>query len=519
MKSRKPTDLLARARTSPKAVKHLCLNPGALSHSKIVYEPTLAFPREVLACTNLESLDLFRGIAWDGDNSIPKEIGKLRKLTSLTLGGLSMKTLPDSIGDLSNLRELSLDYAESLRELPKTIGELKKLEKLGLAYTPALKSLPKSIGALGKLQELSCGESGLEQVPAEVWSLRGLKSLALPETVVALPPGIGRLASLEELLVSAKALASVAKELPALKALRALTIHQADSAKLPDEIGRLPELAILHVAFAGLKALPASLAGHPTLEELDVCGNALTDLEALVASLPKLRHLEFSDNPLDRAQKRRIDALMKLPPSKRRANAPIAAAPKHQAPIFLGKVMSINASLLMVIADARVAASWRGAAQDEEGDYERLMAALSADDHAPIHVGGAKALGLSLGVGQGIAHVYRAGEAIVLVEGFFKDAKDPSFIEDVSAPPAKGAKKVGNVEVPSGKLVVTPGTDACEDVAKLSKQKLDAKTGVRCGEERSGLMIAAKGRYDVWLETERHASWGSAARAVLLPGR
>src|SRR5581483_7826150 len=134
----KPRDMLAEARTNPKKVKTLSLNPAALGHSNILWQPTPVFPPELLDCTNLGWLDLFRGIAWDGDNTIPEGIGKLTKLRYLTLGGLSMKKLPDSIGKLKELRELSLDYAESLEALPKTIGKLTKLEELGLSYTTAL---------------------------------------------------------------------------------------------------------------------------------------------------------------------------------------------------------------------------------------------------------------------------------------------------------------------------------------------------------------------------------------------
>jgi hypothetical protein len=51
-----------------------------------------SFPRELLACKNLVSLELFRGIAYDGDGTIPAEIGTLSKLERLSLGGLTFTT-------------------------------------------------------------------------------------------------------------------------------------------------------------------------------------------------------------------------------------------------------------------------------------------------------------------------------------------------------------------------------------------------------------------------------------------
>lgn len=176
-RSTKPADLLAPAREKPLAVKHLVLNPGALSHEKIVYEPTKAFPPEILACKNLESLDLFRGIDYEGDPTIPAGIGALKKLRVLTLGGLTTTKLPDAIGDLAALEELSLDFGESLNALPKTIGKLKKLRKLALTYTSELTKLPKEIGGCKALRELTLANSGVTAIPAELFDCRALETL------------------------------------------------------------------------------------------------------------------------------------------------------------------------------------------------------------------------------------------------------------------------------------------------------------------------------------------------------
>src|SRR5256885_11077032 len=98
-------DPLRTARDTPAKVKQLSLNPaGARNAGHGVFQPYAVFPDEVLACTNLTSLEIFRGL--QDHVEIPAAIGKLTKLTTLSLGGLGYTKLPDTIGKLTSLTEL-----------------------------------------------------------------------------------------------------------------------------------------------------------------------------------------------------------------------------------------------------------------------------------------------------------------------------------------------------------------------------------------------------------------------------
>ena len=83
-----------------------------------LYDPLPEFPVELLACKNLVELEIFRGIV---DGTIPKELGALSKLTSLSLGGLDTKKLPEELGGLARLESLELSYVGSLAALPESI--------------------------------------------------------------------------------------------------------------------------------------------------------------------------------------------------------------------------------------------------------------------------------------------------------------------------------------------------------------------------------------------------------------
>ena len=86
-----------------------------------------------------------------------------------------LRVLPDSIGNLVNLRILNLSQ-NCLRSLPESIGNLQKLQELNLSYNP-LRSLPNSIGNLKNLEELWLEQSGLSNLPDSIVNLKNLKKL------------------------------------------------------------------------------------------------------------------------------------------------------------------------------------------------------------------------------------------------------------------------------------------------------------------------------------------------------
>ena len=268
-----------------------------------------SFPTELFEATQLVELDAFRAISFTGNPEVPAAIGRLKQLRSLGLGGNDFDSLPDSIGDLTALESLQLDYCQSLDTLPKAIKKLSKLRALEASYTAALEALPDEIGSLGALEVLTLTNGGLKKVPAALWKLSSLKRLDLPEELTTLPPGIAKLVNLEELHLGPQALASIAKELPKLK-LKRLSVW-GRSKTLPDEIAQVPTLETLRICHLGLEKLPTKFTQLSKLVSLDVEGNKLKTLAAIVKTLPKLKELQFGDNPLAPGEKQEILKLLK----------------------------------------------------------------------------------------------------------------------------------------------------------------------------------------------------------------
>jgi hypothetical protein len=188
--------------------------------------------------------------------------------------------------------------------------------------------------------------------------------------------------------------------------------------------------------------------------------------------------------------------------------------------------------LALLVADADIAAGWKGVENGangtpEESDWDRLREALRDDRVcAPVAVAGREgAVGLQLGVGQGIVQLFRIERRLVLCESFFHSDYDDLEDDDrelfhahVAALPRQ-AKRVGRLTVASGRLVLMPSTDACPDVAKLAKRKAPAAdAAVQCGSEDAGLLVALPpGKYQLLVEGETKGAWGSGARAHIVP--
>ena len=494
-KKAKTFDPLAQAKANPAKVKAIELNPaGARNAGKGWFDPLPAFPPEILACKNVVDLQIYRGI---DDGTIPESIGTLTKLKHLTLGGLSTTALPAAIGKLTSLESLSLAYMQSLTELPASIGKLVKLRELDAPYA-GIVALP-PMGTLRALRTLNLTNSSLTSVHPTLWQCGALETLYLPESVETLPPGIAKLTKLRMLAASPAALASVAAELPKLK-LTALHVH--GKGDLPETIGQIKTLKSLRANYNGYARLPAL----PHLVELEVAGNQLATLIDIIPTLPKLKSLDYGGNPIAIAERREIDKLMKQPPSKRKVAPPKPApkakpAKKSTKPALVGRVASVNASLSMIIADAKIAKAWsgtgNGTTDDLDGsDWDRARVALAKKDYAMLDVGAESAVALSLGVGQGIADVFRVGDRIVVVESIADNTEDELFLEFVASAPQK-PKSVARLAVPSKKLVMVPTTDP--------------------GDSDESLALDVPAKIAITLEAETRSSWGQARRMFIIP--
>ena len=115
------------------------------------------------------------------DNSIPRELGGLKKLVRLDLSENSMDgMIPRELGDLENLEWL--DLSESLffarGELPPELGKLKKLKHLDFSEINwwGNPTIPTEWGGMESLERLDLSHLGAQgKLPSQFGNLKNLK--------------------------------------------------------------------------------------------------------------------------------------------------------------------------------------------------------------------------------------------------------------------------------------------------------------------------------------------------------
>ncbi|MDV2451947.1 type III secretion system effector XopAE [Xanthomonas hortorum] len=200
----------------------------------------------------------------------------VRRSTRLALNyGLPATTLPDAIGRLEALQELSL-VNTGLQSLPDSLGQLRQLRHLQVAATPGLKRLPTSLTRLPNLTTLQLTAIPLEELPADLGRMQSLRSLTLGGgRYERLPPSVVQLSQLTQLSVS----------------------HSSHLRELPESIGNMQGLKSLEVASnSKLEQLPGGLTRLHRLEELNLSSNRrLTQLPEDIGKMSGLTKLSLKD--------------------------------------------------------------------------------------------------------------------------------------------------------------------------------------------------------------------------------
>ncbi|WKA11730.1 hypothetical protein VitviT2T_029202 [Vitis vinifera] len=144
--------------------RKLCLKGNAINELPTIECPPKLNSLCLRECKNLERL--------------PSSICELKSLTTLFCSGcLRLRSFPEIIEDVENLRELHLD-GTAIEELPTSIQYLRGLQYLNLAECTNLVSLPESICNLSSLKILNVSFcTKLEKFPENLRSLQCLEGL------------------------------------------------------------------------------------------------------------------------------------------------------------------------------------------------------------------------------------------------------------------------------------------------------------------------------------------------------
>ncbi|XP_039169518.1 disease resistance protein RPV1 [Eucalyptus grandis] len=236
-------------------------------------------------------------LKWDGCNLFPLSFvfDSLKSLSKLEINGTQLRKLHHSIGEMTHMEYLSLDNCSLLRTLPDSIGDLTLLRRMSLYKTP-IKKLPNSIGGLESLLELYLSDTKIRKIPTSIESLKKLRKISLSKTPIEkLPNSIGGLESLLELYINDTKIRELPTSIGNLKKLRKMSIYRTPLKSLPNQIGGLESLLELYIDDTKIRELPASIGNLKKLRKMSICWTPLKKLPNQIGGLESLLELNLRE--------------------------------------------------------------------------------------------------------------------------------------------------------------------------------------------------------------------------------
>ena len=240
------------------------------------------------------------------EGQIPPELGKLAELDSLSLSWNQLSgPIPPEFGNLSSLNTLWLYSNELSGEIPSELGRLSELEDITLTGNLLEGAIPGELGNLGSLTYLSLAINRLSgPIPAGLGNLVSLETLRLTSNELSgeIPPSLGNLSLLTWLSLARNRLSGpIPAELGNLASLETLGLYNNElSGEIPPSLGKLSRLEDLAISDNHLEgSIPAELGNLASLVWLSLRRNRLSDrIPQELGRLSSLRSLALGQNRL-----------------------------------------------------------------------------------------------------------------------------------------------------------------------------------------------------------------------------
>ncbi|MBL7828860.1 MAG: hypothetical protein JNJ57_19655 [Saprospiraceae bacterium] len=245
-------------------------------------------PENIGNLTQLETLNI---VGLEKPCAFPESFGQLKRLKSLLVMGDSDITLPESFADLASLESLNLRIEGW--NLPSRFYQLTKLKTLDFSNCRFSQLSPEfaKMTAVETVIFNGSGERDYAQIMPLIAQLPNLKTLEM--NVNPVPKETALCKQIEELIIWAGADRENPLQLPdelfELSQLQTLIMSRNYFDKVPDAIGKLKGLKTLALEEAEFENLPESIGELSNLEFLNLSENP--SLKSLPDSLGKLTQL------------------------------------------------------------------------------------------------------------------------------------------------------------------------------------------------------------------------------------
>lgn len=176
---------------------------------------------------------------------IPGVIIENNQLTGLSLSSCKLKSLPQSICYLTDLKKLILSI-NTIKSLPGCFYKLKNLEELDLSRN-RLSPFPQVITKIKSLRKLKLNINSFRNIPESIGNLVNLEVLSIHQfnNITPLPESLWNLTSLKGLKIKASRFGEISESIGNLKALEHLTLKSNNLNALPESISELKSLKMI----------------------------------------------------------------------------------------------------------------------------------------------------------------------------------------------------------------------------------------------------------------------------------
>lgn len=236
---------------------------------------------------NLKSLKALILTSCSNLTEFPEISGDVR---FICFSGTAIEELPQSIGSLPTLANLSLKNCTRLKKLPSSITNLTSLSQLflsGCLNITKIPDIPKNVECL----DLS--GTAIEEVPSTIFTLSSLSALNLS---------------------NCKRLKSFPDSMCELGCLKTLSLAGCSELEGFHNLKSLPCLQSLDLSSCDLSDFPSNLSDLSSLEDLDLSKNNFRSLPASIKNLSKLKLLNLSHC-------KRLMCMLEIPPCIKILNA------------------------------------------------------------------------------------------------------------------------------------------------------------------------------------------------------
>lgn len=257
-------------------------------------------PESIFDLTKLKNLYIF-----DASNTLKAnlndKIGNLVNLESLALNLKSEGFISPQIGNLKKLKTLNIFPGNVSGSIPNEICTLTSLEYLDLSENKLSGNLPSDIGNLTKLTTLALNGNNLSgSIPESIGKCTKLYLLSLNNNSFTgqIPAGLGNMTLIENLDLSNNQFTSLPNEIGRLEKIRELNIGHNKLTALPDSIIRLQNIRSFYAGNNEISALPTDFGYFPLLQYFSMSFNKLTEIPDALCQIPMLESLTLRKNKI-----------------------------------------------------------------------------------------------------------------------------------------------------------------------------------------------------------------------------